>query len=335
MARAAAGWATAAAARAAATAAATAAAATAALAAMKAAVALVAVSCGAAPLDFLTLQYEAYSRASSYNGRSGNCVGSYDAGDLDTEIRWTKLAWLDEDLLQINALDTTYATVVSGSGKFYSTAVTLASGNDCAGSGSTRGEGVIDLRGTPYVIAGVNDTPCYKTAQGSSGSICFQWKAHGWNAAVSVTCSDGNQRCVVRGGGYSGRCRPINNMLQLAWKPPTYTLMSDALSWGDADAACLAANMQLASVHSAAQNALLVTAAAGNSVWMGGTDAASEGTWLWSPSNTPLSYTNWYAGEPNNALGGEHCLVAYYWGGTWNDDGCTKKKKYVCQLPIY
>eukprot|EP00964_Phaeocystis_antarctica_P100969 scaffold66507_cov34-Phaeocystis_antarctica.AAC.1 len=36
--------------------------------------------------------------------------------------------------------------------------------------------------------------------------------------------------------------------------------MSDALSWGDADAACLAANMQLASVHSAAQNAIAAAA---------------------------------------------------------------------------
>ena len=80
--------------------------------------------------------------------------------------------------------------------------------------------------------------------------------------------------------------------------PCTYTLMSDAVSWADADAACQAAGLQLASVQSAAQNALLVTAAAGNQVWIGGTDAASEGTWVWSPSNTPLSYTNWAPGQP-------------------------------------
>ena len=168
---------------------------------------------------FLDLQYEAYSRADSYNGRTAGCVGPYDAGDLDTEIRWTKLAWLNEDLLQINTLDTTYATAVSGSGKFLTSAVTLASGYDCAGYGSTRGEGVIDLRGTPYVIAGVNDTPCYQSNSGGTSSTCFQWRSHGWNAAVSVTCSDGNQRCVIRCGGDSGECRPIGNMLQLALKP--------------------------------------------------------------------------------------------------------------------
>ena len=68
--------------------------------------------------------------------------------------------------------------------------------------------------------------------------------------------------------------------------------MSDTLSWADANAACLAAGLQLATVQSAAQNALLVTAAAGSRVWIGGTDAASEGAWLLSPSNTPLTYSN-------------------------------------------
>ena len=119
--------------------------------------------------------------------------------------------------------------------------------------------------------------------------------------------------------------------------PCTYTLMSDALSWADADAACQAAGLQLASVQSAAQNALLVTAAAGNEVWIGGTDAASEGTWVWSPSNTPLSYTNWYPGEPNNLVydnGNEDCLnFNWHAPGKWNDGGCTAKLKYVCQQP--
>eukprot|EP00964_Phaeocystis_antarctica_P040791 scaffold23341_cov72-Phaeocystis_antarctica.AAC.2 len=64
--------------------------------------------------------------------------------------------------------------------------------------------------------------------------------------------------------------------------------MSDSLSWAGANAACQAAGLQLATVQSAAQNAALVTAAAGNKVWIGGTDAASEGAWVWSPSNTPL-----------------------------------------------
>ena len=68
--------------------------------------------------------------------------------------------------------------------------------------------------------------------------------------------------------------------------PPVYTLMNEALSWSEANAACQAAGLQLATVLSAAENVLLLTAAAGNKVWIGGTDAASEGRWVWSPSGT-------------------------------------------------
>ena len=114
--------------------------------------------------------------------------------------------------------------------------------------------------------------------------------------------------------------------------PCTYTLMSDALSWADADAACQAAGLQLATVQSAAQNALLITAAAGNRVWIGGTDTASEGAWVWSPSNTPLSYTNWDSGQPGNQ--GEDCIQAYSANnGVWHDYPCAWKEKYVCQQP--
>ena len=110
--------------------------------------------------------------------------------------------------------------------------------------------------------------------------------------------------------------------------------MSDTLSWAGAEAACQAVGLQLATVQSAAQNAVLLTAAAGNAVWIGGTDAASEGAWVWSPSNTPLSYTNWYAGNPNNAYGGQDCMQ-FNWGspGKWNDDKCMNQQKYVCQQP--
>jgi len=113
--------------------------------------------------------------------------------------------------------------------------------------------------------------------------------------------------------------------------PPVYTLMNEALSWSDANAACLAKGLQLASVHSAAENALLVTAAAGNSVWIGGTDAASEGTWEWSPSGTPLMYTKWDPGEPNN-MGNEDCVEVHANGG-WNDISCALHRKYVCETP--
>ena len=109
--------------------------------------------------------------------------------------------------------------------------------------------------------------------------------------------------------------------------------MNYALTWVGADNACKRAGLQLATVQSAAQNALVRTAADGNQVWIGGTDAATEGTWVWSPTNTPMSYTNWAPGEPNDN-GGQHCLAVYD-SGKWDDTTCTSfATKFVCQTVL-
>ena len=114
----------------------------------------------------------------------------------------------------------------------------------------------------------------------------------------------------------------------------TYTLSTDKLSWDDAEAMCKAKGQQLATVHSAAQNELLSTAAGPDYVWIGGTYDAPEGTsqasrWMWSQSNTPLSYTNWSPGKPDSP-DTQHCL-AVYGNGKWDDGTCTSHQKYVCQ----
>ena len=46
-------------------------------------------------------------------------------------------------------------------------------------------------------------------------------------------------------------------------------------------------------------------------------DAAEEGDWLWM-SGEPKLYTNWRAGEPNNAGENEDCVVTRP-DGMWND----------------
>ena len=118
--------------------------------------------------------------------------------------------------------------------------------------------------------------------------------------------------------------------------PKGYTLFSHQKTWSEASAECLGRGMQLASVLSAAENEQLVRVVghlpANTRLWIGGTDAASEGTWKWSPSGMPLSYTNWYYREPNNDWGNEHCLeLVPRWSGKWNDLDCTANRKYVCE----
>ena len=51
--------------------------------------------------------------------------------------------------------------------------------------------------------------------------------------------------------------------------------------------------------------------------------------------HSPLDYTNWYPGEPNNAGDGEECVQMYIFeNGAWNDNNCNDKTEYICQMPI-
>ncbi len=53
-------------------------------------------------------------------------------------------------------------------------------------------------------------------------------------------------------------------------------------------------------------------------IWIGFSDAASEGAWAWS-DGSKASFTNWNAGEPNNSGGVEHYAELLGSSGRWND----------------
>lgn len=50
-------------------------------------------------------------------------------------------------------------------------------------------------------------------------------------------------------------------------------------------------------------------------MWIGGSDATTEGTWTWTNGDAWF-YTNWWGGEPNN-VGGEDYLAYDYRGSSW------------------
>ncbi|WP_444996610.1 aerolysin family beta-barrel pore-forming toxin [Aliikangiella sp. IMCC44359] len=81
------------------------------------------------------------------------------------------------------------------------------------------------------------------------------------------------------------------------------------------------ADPHLASINSAAENAfvhqLLIQANISNA-WLSGTDEGHEGKWRWH-NKWNFRYTNWRAGEPNNAGANENHLVIRQVDGFWND----------------
>ena len=80
----------------------------------------------------------------------------------------------------------------------------------------------------------------------------------------------------------------------------------------------------LISVQSAAENncisSALVSNGFGGTIWIGFTDENSEGTFYWY-DGSPVVYTNWNSGEPNNSSGNEDCTQIFP-NGLWNDLNC-------------
>jgi Lectin C-type domain len=79
-------------------------------------------------------------------------------------------------------------------------------------------------------------------------------------------------------------------------------------TWAAGRAACQSLGGDLASIHSAAENAAVwaIVSQRGGQAWIGGNDAVGEGTWRWS-DGTPWDYSNWWPNQPDNA-GNEDCV---------------------------
>ena len=73
--------------------------------------------------------------------------------------------------------------------------------------------------------------------------------------------------------------------------------------------------------------------------WIGLSDLAIEGRFVWQPSLSPLrGYTNWDQGEPNNKVWrgvDEDCVLLWTrgrqggWG--WNDSRCQTNRYALCK----
>src|SRR5581483_5011043 len=139
-----------------------------------------------------------------------------------------------------------------------------------------------------------------------------------------------------------------------------YQVVNDLQTWTDAAAAADAAGGYLPTITSSGENQFLfnlASAAGVNTVWLGASDDAAQGTtegnWIWTAGPeagqqfwqgaadgqaAANAYANWNGGEPNNAGGNEN--YAMMWGldgpadGTWNDTDGANPQWYAVEVGI-
>ncbi|XP_036375393.1 lactose-binding lectin l-2-like [Megalops cyprinoides] len=126
--------------------------------------------------------------------------------------------------------------------------------------------------------------------------------------------------CPTGWASFNGRCFQY------------FTLEKD---WAEAESHCVSLGGHLASVHSEEENNFVkkLTLSYNPSdgrFWLGLTDCYKEGTWRWS-DGTETDFTEWNPSEPNNANGGENCLLPDA-RSKWNDARCPIGYRFMCAL---
>ncbi|XP_034329440.2 SCO-spondin isoform X1 [Magallana gigas] len=109
-----------------------------------------------------------------------------------------------------------------------------------------------------------------------------------------------------------------------------YKLFTSKVTWSNALKTCQANSANLVNVADSGENSFVHGLLRGESVWMGGFDGPTEGSWAWSGGVFTWSYTNWKSGEPNNS-GDEDCNMMYSSDGKWNDGKCSGSLQFMCE----
>ena len=140
----------------------------------------------------------------------------------------------------------------------------------------------------------------------------------GIGVCVSSACDLALIRSTLTGAG-NIELLGMNNTCSLYFINPQFMTGPQAQVYAQTFGA------NLISVQSATENADLVQALsnqgyAGQVIWIGYSDAVTEGSYVWY-DGAPLSYSNWAPGEPNDAGGVEDCTQIYP-DGSWNDLNC-------------
>jgi hypothetical protein len=156
-----------------------------------------------------------------------------------------------------------------------------------------------------------------------------------WPSSAAQSAPQGVAAIPSAGG--VGDVAPSAREVERALAGRRYRVVPKVLTWRQALAACEALGGRLAIVTDAEQNAFLtqlVRESGLDEAWLGATDEAAEGKWLWV-DGSPLAYANWGPGQPNNKQNAEHYLLLWaVQGGVWSDQPDASHQHrpgFICQ----
>ena len=114
------------------------------------------------------------------------------------------------------------------------------------------------------------------------------------------------------------------------------------VNWDTADTRCKAINANIASIASICEQKTVAELVKNTEAWIGASDKADEGTWVWSSGTefyksgaaVPGMYTNLAVGFQKDGQDNQDCVLMKT-DGTWDDIICSKFYNYVCEKAAY
>ena len=116
-----------------------------------------------------------------------------------------------------------------------------------------------------------------------------------------------------------------------------YVVVEDPKTYDDARANCEAMGRKLPEPKSAEEDDEIVELAKSynmDAFWIGVDDLAEEGVFKYESDESPVTYTDWQPGMPDNYDNNEHCVQIYNYGNPeyhWNDQDCSAVLPSVCE----
>ncbi|XP_066973286.1 low affinity immunoglobulin epsilon Fc receptor-like [Macrobrachium rosenbergii] len=152
---------------------------------------------------------------------------------------------------------------------------------------------------------------------------CRLFNLHLTSATANAVAAPSNMYCARDLDGYARFGRKA------------YRFFPAAQTLAGAITSCFNDGAYLAMPMDAEENSRLVSLSSASVLWINGTDAPSEGTWVATGTGTPLSYFNWDGPEPNGGTE-ENCIFMNE-SGFWIDSGCdiASTYSYICEKTIY
>jgi len=165
---------------------------------------------------------------------------------------------------------------------------------------------------------------------------------------VGTACNDGicaaNNQCDGAGKcGAPSACAPDQNCTLALFESTPYWFCDEERSFAAARQRCLAVGMDLVAIETPAEDEF-VTSIIDEHVWIGSTDAPTQGDWKWlgtdklfwtgGSNGGPFggAYANWEQNDPDYGIDGDCAAKDPPAGdGKWETFECSHTKAYVCE----